>query len=375
MVGTALPWFWLVWQQNGYNFIATFFINHHLARYLTPIHRHSQPFWFYLAVLPMGFFPWSCFLPSSLVRLWRTGPKLLAGTPSGKVQDLELFLWTWVFFPFLFFSFSESKLAGYILPVFPALALLAALEWERFLAAEAGVVTHIRRQLAGLTVFTFLIALTLVAGSWYAYETPVHGVYLATPLVTGVLWARREQRKGRTAPVFLTLVASMTVFAALAYGLAASNIGSYHSTKELALQARPWISQDQPLILYRCFHHTALYYTNYQATPEPIPEMDSLLRYFDDHPQQRYLILVKLGGLADLQEHWDLPKVSRRGAFYLVELVPPKPLGRGSRALSAPSLLPAPHRDAPPQLLSSQPDTDIRRTSSARIPPFESSNR
>ena len=53
----SIPWFWLAFRQNGYAFIATFFINHNLARYITDIHHHSQPFYFYLPVLLALFFP------------------------------------------------------------------------------------------------------------------------------------------------------------------------------------------------------------------------------------------------------------------------------------------------------------------------------
>jgi 4-amino-4-deoxy-L-arabinose transferase-like glycosyltransferase len=48
-------------------------------------------------------------------------------------QDrLNLFLWLWVMAPVLFFSFSGSKLPGYILPVFPAVGLLIGRELERW---------------------------------------------------------------------------------------------------------------------------------------------------------------------------------------------------------------------------------------------------
>jgi len=41
---TAGPWFWMVWKQNGSSFVSTFWVNHHLARFLTVIHHHAQPF-------------------------------------------------------------------------------------------------------------------------------------------------------------------------------------------------------------------------------------------------------------------------------------------------------------------------------------------
>lgn len=70
-LGTSVPWFWKVWEENGYHFIATFWINHHLARFVTDIHHHSQPVWYYMVILTGGFFPWVVFLGSALLRFWR----------------------------------------------------------------------------------------------------------------------------------------------------------------------------------------------------------------------------------------------------------------------------------------------------------------
>jgi 4-amino-4-deoxy-L-arabinose transferase-like glycosyltransferase len=53
-------------------------------------------------------------------------------------KDLQSALfWSWGLLPILFFSLSRSKLPGYVLPVFPALALLAAREWDRFWSGSA----------------------------------------------------------------------------------------------------------------------------------------------------------------------------------------------------------------------------------------------
>jgi 4-amino-4-deoxy-L-arabinose transferase-like glycosyltransferase len=319
--GTALPWFWLVWQENGFNFVTTFFVNHHLARYLTPIHRHSQPFWFFVAVVLVGFFPWSAFLGSSLIRLWKKRWAFWEGRVSSQSEaTLEVFLWIWILFPLCFFSFSESKLAGYILPVFPALAMLAAIEWDRMFDEFPKTFPKMHARAVGLGSVAIVLALGVVIASVVAYGSFWYGSYLSLPLFGGALWAGREYRRRQLDRFFVTMVGSMTLFAALAYGFAAPRIGNYHSAKELVLQIKPWLSLEEPLISYRFFHHTAQYYSDYQAMPETIPDMDSLHQYLNEHPQKRYFILTKEGGLEDLQEELSLLSVTRKGDFYLVEL-------------------------------------------------------
>lgn len=78
--------------------------------------QHREPFWYYMPVLILASFPW-CLVAFSAFGVkwkndaWRDSP--------------GLFILCWALFPFLFFSFSQSKLPGYILPaVFPGFLLM-----------------------------------------------------------------------------------------------------------------------------------------------------------------------------------------------------------------------------------------------------------
>lgn len=109
--------------------------------------HHDEPFYYFLPVLAGGFFPWSLFLPSALVRAWREradhplGVTLAAGFLAG----------------FVFFSCLSSKLSTYLLPILPMAAILVArflglmlagrvafsrglFFWVPFVAAAAGFV-------------------------------------------------------------------------------------------------------------------------------------------------------------------------------------------------------------------------------------------
>jgi 4-amino-4-deoxy-L-arabinose transferase-like glycosyltransferase len=82
------------------------------------LHR-TQPFWYFIPVLLAGTFPWICM---AIAGLWNRRRR-----PSGAGRDSRiLFLLLWVVLPFLFFSLSRSKLPHYLLPLVPAVALLAA---------------------------------------------------------------------------------------------------------------------------------------------------------------------------------------------------------------------------------------------------------
>ncbi len=310
------PWFWQVWRENGYNFIASFWLNHHLARFLTPIHHHCQPPWYYLAVLIVGFFPWVFFLGSALTRLWRWRYRLL-----GQQERYRLFLWLWVAVPILFFSLGESKLPGYILPVFPALSVLTALEWKAFLGREREVSRVMRFQLIIFCCFTVLVLVVLVVGFHIVYRGLAIGSLLALPLLVSSLWVLREYRVGQHRSLFLSLVVGMTLFAVLAFWKAAPLIDDYHSAGDVCGLVRCRVSPQQPLILYRYFHHTAHYYTSYCATKESVPDLAALQFYLSSHPQTEYYLLTQEPGWRDLQMKFNPKLVRHSGNLYLAQIM------------------------------------------------------
>lgn len=114
----AAPWFIAVSARNP-EFPGFFFIHEHFARFATDVEHRSQLWWFFVPVLVVGLVPWTVTALDALVRAWRDD----AGAPDNFRP--RRFLLVWVGCVFLFFTLSHSKLPAYILPLFPALALLA----------------------------------------------------------------------------------------------------------------------------------------------------------------------------------------------------------------------------------------------------------
>ncbi len=314
----AAPWYWWVWLENGFDFVVTFFVNHHLARFLTTMHRHPQPFWFFSAIILLGFFPWSIFLFSNLRRhvqgFRRRGVRFESA--------LEPFLWVWVLVPLVFFSLSSSKLAGYILPAFPALAMIVALEWERLLSGDLVTWRSMRTQAALVGAISMILAITMILASALYYRQVLWGVALAVPTALGGLGLHAFWRKRHLHSGFLTLVLTFSSVALLAYGWVGPRLANFHSTKSLVLQVEDRLSDEEPLILYRFFHHTALYYSGYRSLTEPLRDKGELLNYLAEHSQTEYFILAKLNGLIDLREETELTDVVQRGDVYLISLRP-----------------------------------------------------
>jgi 4-amino-4-deoxy-L-arabinose transferase-like glycosyltransferase len=124
-------WYVPVTLVNGHAFIDEFIIKHHFRRFLTNRYQHPQPFWFFPAITLAGLLPWTFFLLPAIARLRRIKPR--SGAPKDTLLTLA---WLWLMVPLIFFSISQSKLPSYILPAFPALAIIVGFEIERFWCGE-----------------------------------------------------------------------------------------------------------------------------------------------------------------------------------------------------------------------------------------------
>ncbi len=150
----AIPWY-LVCAVRNPDFVQTFLIAHNVQRYLTGVFQHRQPFWFFGPILLAGLMPW----PMLLAVPVRDAVRALRGDEWRKSP--EFFFACWAIFPFVFFSFSESKLPGYILPVIAPLLLLVAKSMRIAMEAKEPL---FRWQLAG--VGASFVALAASAGYW-----------------------------------------------------------------------------------------------------------------------------------------------------------------------------------------------------------------
>ena len=126
----ALPWYFLCARRNP-EFLRIFIIEHNFKRYLTPEFQHIQPFWYYAPILLAALLPWTLLLLPAAKQLARSfRERFRQGSP-------DIFLAAWALFPCLFFSLSQSKLPGYILPSIPPLVLLSANASRKLLAANS----------------------------------------------------------------------------------------------------------------------------------------------------------------------------------------------------------------------------------------------
>ncbi len=194
----ALPWYFAVQMRNP-QFFREFILQHNLARFSTNLYHHPEPFWYYLPVTAVALVPWTVFVIAAFVesvRVWWAERKSLSAEPDLELQ-FSLFACCWLVALVVFFSMSQSKLPGYILPAIPAGAVLLADYLRRHLVHEG-------------------------AESVSKWLTVLHALVAAAPIVPSVLIAYIVMRHRMPAGplMYFALVVAFVLCSAIALTLA-----------------------------------------------------------------------------------------------------------------------------------------------------------
>lgn len=263
----AAPWHVLAAQRNP-EWTHFYFVHEHWERFTTTAHDRAAPFWFFIPVILLGLFPWIGFLGCATSDALAGEKGGLRGAWAARKQNADAwFFVTWAGFIFLFFSKSQSKLIPYILPVFPALAVLIGAWLAR--RAAANEPRALRR---GLGVFAFLcgllaIALVTAVVKPAAFKLPFEqaealrpfGFAMAATLFLGAVGATFATRARGVAAGAGTMALTMIAFCATLV-LAAPHV-QRAGTKELARIAGERVAPGEPVFHYWAFFHDFVYYT------------------------------------------------------------------------------------------------------------------
>jgi 4-amino-4-deoxy-L-arabinose transferase-like glycosyltransferase len=245
LIAIAAPWFVAVSQANP-EFARFFFVHEHLERFLTTQHDHRGPLWYFVPILIIGMLPW---VLSPAPALWQAAPRAAGGAHFQPAR----FLLAWCITVFVFFSISGSKLPNYILPLFPALALLVGAQLARaargFLVAQAGLAA-----LVGLAAAVGLQTSAAVPGPYRPWLVAA-GVTLAA-LALASAWIARRDRRVASVIVLAAGGLAATQLVLLGHDTLAPRYSAYHAVE----RARPALPPGAPFYAVNHYDHTLPFY-------------------------------------------------------------------------------------------------------------------
>jgi len=209
----ALPWYGWVARAHPDLLLGTFLDVGNLGRFTAP--EHVQSSWFYAKVLLAGFLPWSAALPFALPLALRRSSRA-AERGAGALPG-PLFALCWFGAVLLLFSVAASKLISYILPAFPAAALLVGAFWSEAFDRAAP-----RRRSGVAAAFVGAAIVAALAAAPHLLALPERSRPLVAPASLGLavlaagalaslLALRRRSLGGFLAPQLAAAVVAMLV--------------------------------------------------------------------------------------------------------------------------------------------------------------------
>ena len=250
------PWFVLVAQRNP-EFLEFFFIHEHLQRFTQTAHSRTGPIYFFIPLLILGFLPWVAQIPGAIGQAWQERNRQFS---SGWL------LTCWFAVILGFFSLSQSKLPGYIIPIFPALALIVGNRLDRNLGFSNSLKLPWQLQTAffalfGIAGFFFLDQVSKQARpdeiEAYAQYTYWIIAALITLVIFSLLALIQSKRNGLTS---MTSFASGFFLCALIAGTGHETLGRAVSGIDLAEKVKATIPDKVNFYSVRILDHTVPFY-------------------------------------------------------------------------------------------------------------------
>lgn len=299
----VLPWYIAV-QRSNPTFVRSFFLEHNLERFATNRYQHHQPFWYYAAVLVVGLMPWSVLAFRALVdaiglsiaewKARRRPTRYLSNMRAG--DAFPEFLVLWALLPIVFFSFSGSKLPGYILPSIPPLTILTGDYLNRIRR------NGLPRWLLGIhaLVCAVLVFVLVLAPQHMKYETLVPStLWLATAAMAAVLIAGLVillVRRGGIPQVLTATLIPVLGMLIFLLGFHGHDLDINYSARPLAqgiAQRMPEVRTIASLNIRRDMDYGLTFYRN-----QPIVHYDP-----DGVPAGEHILVVR-GGDTDQLNRW-----------------------------------------------------------------------
>jgi len=260
----AAPWFVYMYSLHGVSFLDEHFIQRNVNRYFTNKWQHPGSILYYIPVLIAGAFPWTAAFLGGLGTILRPKFRRERKLRKKPLSNPDIFVLCWLGVMFIFFSFSRSKLPNYVLPLYPAVMLIAArfiLELENRPSAKPA------HALVWITAgFTALLALT---GAW------VLAGKLEENQAAILLWFSPLAVITASAPVFsftnkLThwmgmSSAGMVLFMAVVTGFAIPEIDRLQAVRSLSLEHRHRFADATDVAVWRVWHPSFLFYAGKQV--------------------------------------------------------------------------------------------------------------
>lgn len=250
----AAPWYALITIEGGY--AGDLLVTSNISRFLNAS-SHSRPLYYYIPGLFWAFAPWSALLPFAIHHAFSHRSAAARG-------HMKLLL-SWFLGLLVFFSLADGKRHQYILPVYPALALLVGYWADR--AVDGWKERYFRRAITthwmALICLSAVLAVALPVGTLFVFESWFPAL-VGTSIIFGVFslalwltWKKRQVQHLILLPAALALI--ITVYSS---HILIPKLENHKSPRAFCAEITSRMNGDSQWAMYRYYRAAYVYYTD-----------------------------------------------------------------------------------------------------------------
>ena len=272
----------LLWYQN-------------ITRYINP-ERHNQPLYYFIERLPLNFMLWFFFLPSALILGFKS-----KNSPFYTNFKFNL---CWFLFTFIFFSLSPGKREQYIVPMYPALAMMVGYFFYTYIFEG---IKFDKKLSIPLIIFISALVVTALCMKLIFNKiedvtetsiTIIKPIMASLPIIflAFLILCLLLTKSARTIFYGITSISAVMMLIMIIFLFPA--IDSSKSTRELCSLVDKLRGQDESIGIYKIFRAEYMFYGNYYL--DEIDEVPQLKDYFNT--DKKKFCIFRESNFQDLME-------------------------------------------------------------------------
>ena len=355
-VAVAGPWYGMVTLDTRGKWLEAFLTQENINRFRSPSEGHRGGPWYHVLGLIVLFAPWCVFF---LQAVWYgvCGVRPAASGEEGTDSpDKYKFLAAWILAYLVFFSVAATKLPNYILPIYPAVAVLMARVLDRWRVGDLEIPGWMitASTIGGVLFGVLLSAGLLLAGGVISSPVPLKGFH-PLPALGPYAWLgvipllaafafRWLVRAGRRGPALTAYGIGAVLLLAIVGAFPTVAMNEYKVPKYFAEEVGlRQTDREIRIVTCRWFRHSLVFYVRREVKPiDDFAELERVLAL----PRPTYL-LVPDDVWAELSKNARGPDERDRPALRLLR---PARHHRSGQRVRRPRLTPSPAGRALPTM-------------------------
>ncbi len=307
----ALPWHVLMYRWYGQEFFAEYWQNVHVRRIFAAEHPKNDTWYFYLMIMFAGMMPWSLFLIPTAGMIYKFF------SLSAENRDRFAFLLFWITAVYVFVQPAHSKLASYIFPVFPAMAVLLAFYFEKILESGTKRIFNKSVEIVGYLMAVILtglgIAAIIMAQKYSSFVPGMVPVYIFTSVAIGLAAVLAVTAFKRHCGMQIAVNASITCLILVVMLISRPYVEPWVSCKDISIVLNAQDRSTTTLLTSKFYARGVRFYTDRKVaviningkgffSPHPIPFLNTdekVLNFLKEQPVTYGI--VRKADLSDLR--------------------------------------------------------------------------